>query len=457
MKIKLDKPINPNYCATIVKIERLVELPNCDRVQAAIVFGNSIIVSKDIKRGDHMVFFPIECKLSHEYLSTNNLYRHAEKNVDTSKFAFFEDNGRVKCARFRGHKSEGFLMPVVSLVFALGLSEYDEIEVENALPVDSEFDKINNIEICQKYVVPTRNPQSQSGKEKNSIKRISRLVENQMRLHGDTYNARKNVHNILPNDITLISNKIHGTSGVFAHLLVKRKLGLLDRICKFFGANIIETEYGYIRASRKVIKDQYLADPKNVGGGFYGYDLWEDVSKEVNPCLEKGISLYMEIFGYTKTGGYIQKDYDYRCEPTKYKFAIYRATSTNIDGCVLEMDWPRLKEYCSRYGLPLVPEYYYGQAKDLFNIPVNEEWNEKWLAQVEEKYVNDKKCDICINDVPKEGVVIRVEKTDQPNEFIAYKSKNFKFLERETKLNDDGIIDMETEQSIEKIEINKIE
>lgn len=31
------KLVNPNYCATVVKVEKLVQLENCNNVQAAII------------------------------------------------------------------------------------------------------------------------------------------------------------------------------------------------------------------------------------------------------------------------------------------------------------------------------------------------------------------------------------------------------------------------------------
>ena len=68
------KLIDPNYCATVIKIEKIVELENCDNVYAAIIMGNQVIVSKNIKVGDIGLFFPVETKLSKDYLSANNLY-----------------------------------------------------------------------------------------------------------------------------------------------------------------------------------------------------------------------------------------------------------------------------------------------------------------------------------------------------------------------------------------------
>ena len=116
MNMKFEKPKNPNYAATVVKLDQFVKLDNCDNVQAAIIFSNSVIVGKNCQAGDVGLFFPVECALSHEFLSNNNLYRHSQfGNIDATKTGFFEQNRRIKAMRFRGNKSEGFWIPLSSL------------------------------------------------------------------------------------------------------------------------------------------------------------------------------------------------------------------------------------------------------------------------------------------------------------------------------------------------------
>nr|MDA3854971.1 hypothetical protein [Candidatus Woesearchaeota archaeon] len=69
------KPKNINYCGTVVKIEQLIPLDNCDNVLHASIFGNLVIVSKNTEVGEIGIFFPVETQLSKEFLSENNLYR----------------------------------------------------------------------------------------------------------------------------------------------------------------------------------------------------------------------------------------------------------------------------------------------------------------------------------------------------------------------------------------------
>src|SRR4051812_30922698 len=146
--MKIDKPENSNYCATVVEIKNVIALENCDNVQATSVFGFQAIIGKDVKVGDVGIFFPTETQLSDAYCYRNNLYRHADKNADESKKGYVEDNRRVRAIKFRGNTSNGFFMPLESLEFT-GINP-------SLLSVGDEFDKLNGEEICKKYVVERR-------------------------------------------------------------------------------------------------------------------------------------------------------------------------------------------------------------------------------------------------------------------------------------------------------------
>ena len=176
----LKKPKNSNYAAVVTQIQTIVPLEGCDNVQAAIIMGNQVIVGKDINIGTVGLYFPLECQLSKEYLSANNLYRKAELNSDANKKGYFEENGRIRCVKFRGHKSEGFFMPMDSINFCT--KDHEEFTL------GTEFDEINGTEICSKYVINVqRTPGSPgSGKQRKTKKTMSKLVDGQFRFHEDT-------------------------------------------------------------------------------------------------------------------------------------------------------------------------------------------------------------------------------------------------------------------------------
>ena len=177
----LEKPVNPNYCATVVKISKINELENCDNVVAAIIFSNSVIVGKDTRIGDFGLYFPPETQLSPEFISNNNLYRNSELNIDKTKKGYFEENGRIRVVKFRGlHKSEGFFIPISCLNY-LGTF---------AMPKEGDdFDKINGHYICCKYIVKVKGEPSTKKGDKKKVNKFDRLVENQFRLHIDMYSV----------------------------------------------------------------------------------------------------------------------------------------------------------------------------------------------------------------------------------------------------------------------------
>lgn len=177
--MRINKPKNENYAAVVVEIKTLLPLAGCDNVQAAIIMGNQVIVPKTTQVGEIGLYFPLETQLSEVYLNHNNLYRKKEFNADPTQSGYFEENGRVRCIKFRGqHKSEGFYMPLTSLTM---VSQFE-------LNVGDCFDELNGIEICRKYVIKKQNtPGAPGSKKTKKLKKYeSKLVDNQFRFHQDT-------------------------------------------------------------------------------------------------------------------------------------------------------------------------------------------------------------------------------------------------------------------------------
>jgi len=439
----LEKPVNPNYCATVTIIDKLVPLENCDNVQAAIIFGNSVIVGKDTWAGDYGVFFPIETQLSEEFLKANNLYRDATLNADPSKKGYFEQNGRIRAVKFRGHKSEGLFMPIKCLDYTKSGINWD-----NAVGMD--FDKIDKHLICKKYVIRNTTPSEKKTKaDKKAVKKFDRLVENQFRLHIDTENFRRNAHKINPDDYISITNKIHGTSWVVGKVLTKKKLPWHLRLLKkILPRDIVDTQYDVIYSSRMVVKNKYINEEAKNNAGFYGVDVWGEIAASLKDNLQDGITLYGEAVGQLPTGAWIQKGYHYGTRPNHYEIYVYRITYTNPEGKMIECSWPQIKDYCNKYGIKHVQEFYYGKAKDYCPaIPLEQHWNQNFLAKLEKDFMLDRKCPLNNFEVWEEGIVIRV---DGLFECPPYKLKNFAFLEKETKDLDKGEVDLESAQSTEE-------
>lgn len=437
MKLEIKKG-SENYVCSVVKIGKIFDIEGADFVKRTVVNGNNVVVSKDVKEDDMMLYFVSGTKLDATYCRKNNLYTDENENLDKSKKGFVSFNQkRVKAIKLRGIISDGMLMPLSSLS-DMGLP----VSVLS-MKIGTEFTDIDGISICEKFVVNhTRSISAK--KQKNGgkkVQRISKLVENQFYLHGGTSNLRKNMHLICPDDLVSIHYKKHGTSAVFGNVLVKKQLDWKDKLAKFFGVNVIDTHYDLVYSSRKVVKNEYLNNEK--GRGYYGEDIWGVVAKELKEVVPKGFTLYGEIIGFTPGGTYIQKGYDYGCKDKEYKFYVYKISVVNVDGQVVYLTDKQVEEFCDKNGLLYKDTFmYYGKASDLF--PKLKEgdlsvWREMFLKLLEENYT-EKRCYMCSNKVPEEGIVLRVEKLYS---YDAYKLKSFKFLLMESEEQEANVVNME--------------
>jgi len=427
------KSNNPNYLAKFIKLPAPIPHGNADKLQKVIIDGSCVITGMDAKEGDLYIHFPLESALNKDYLSFTNSFQEKEKNKDVEVKGFFHKSGRVKAVKLRGVPSEGYIVPVSSVIKWLE-STGAKVNFTEDL-VGKEFDSFEEILICEKYVIPVKGNPSER-KLNKKVRQESKIVENQFRLSEDTENLKRNMFKINPEDYISLSYKIHGANMSMGKVLCKRPLNFIEKALKFLGVKINDTQYDLVFASRKLIKNAY-ADKKV--GSFYDHDIWADIAEKYKNCLKDGITLYGEIINQAPTGAWIQKDYDYGLAEKTSDLLVYRITSTNASGDVIEFTTPQIQRYCELMGLKTVPIFYYGKARDWNpNIDTQNHWHDNFLQALLEKYT-EKNCYICKNKVPEEGIVLVKEAAF----FEAYKLKSFAFFERETKLLDNNETNME--------------
>lgn len=449
MKLKLDQPKNKNYCAIVAKLGHTYPLEKCDNVAGAKIFNNQVIVAKDADPNELGLFFAAESALDPALLKENNLYRDNTQNKDTTKKGYFEEHGRIKTLKFRGHKSEGLWLPLSCLSFT-GVdtklfkegAEFDAFEYNGTMH-----------NVCGKYVARC-NPASShirratASDYRNRVKIADQLVRGQFKFHDSTAQLRRNMHRINPDTIISISDKWHGTSVVVGNLLVHRELNWFERLLDRWGISLNKERYAKVYSSRTVVKGieaEKLTGPND----HYKSDVWGEVFKEVAGKLPKGYTIYGEIVGYTPSGSPIQRFGDrvfsYGCDLGIHKLLVYRVTVVNEDGVMIELGWEQLKQFCHNIGVEHVVEFFHGRASDLcprLSGETEDEWRDAFLQTVEDKFVNGR---VCAHNkgLPAEGVVIRVDGLDNCS---AFKAKSFEFLERETKALDVGDFDTEAAQ-----------
>ena len=238
-KFILKEGANPNYLATICKIGETFPIEGADRLVRTVVNGYDIVVSKDMKPGTIVVYFPVECAISQDFLSANNLYERGEffRNANAeevkaliekvekiglkktsswdengsenlyreltnaeveerdkilaeikSMCGFFGKNGRVRILKLRGQYSQGFIAGVDSLVnFCPDLADTDWESV-----VGTQFNFVDDKEICWKYVPATKEVRSGGGSEREwkkrmkHLKKFDKLIDGQFAFHYDT-------------------------------------------------------------------------------------------------------------------------------------------------------------------------------------------------------------------------------------------------------------------------------
>ena len=452
MRFAKSKHYDVNYLAKIVNIQHFENHPNPEvtRLKLAPIGGYRVVVDINSKPGFY-VYFPTLSQINPDFLRYASLFRDTTLNANPEKKGFFEKNGKVTAIKLKGQVSEGFLIEFE--VFNNWLIDSVNKTVK---PIeDEEFDCIEDEDktfwVNKKYIAQPQTHRISTGRghREKKPKGISKLVDGQFRFHYSTTLIKKCPYVISPNDILSITEKWHGTSGISAYVLChtrgnwKFKQKLIAFITKIFGNNINDLDYDYIYSSRSVIKNEFA----NPSAGFYGCDVWGEADKIVRSKLTKGMTLYYEIVGYLPTGSYIQKGYDYGCVPPTegevythekhFKVRIYRITITNVDGIVHEFSAREVQQFCEMAGLTPVTQLYYGYAKNLYpKMRSTTNFSKNFIAKLAEdtNFYMEMNSPSCSNNVPHEGIVIKVEDMI-PH---AWKLKCFAFLNKEQKELDKG-------------------
>lgn len=432
VKLKIEN--EENYAAKLATLTGFEAIPGADKIKIGYIGelkNYAAIVSSESQVGDRGVFFPIECKISQEFLSKNNLFRENIKNEDQTKSGYFDKHGRVRAVKLRGVAGDGFFIPLNSFY------NWREIPLDKWPQGEVNFDTINGEEVCRKYVVKQQAQGVARIGTKQSKQKSSRLIDGEYQLHYSTPKFLENSWRIEPDDIITISSKIHGTSFSLGRVRVKKILPWWKKVLSYI-LPIEKQEWANLYSSRTVIKN---ADSNKEHNYFYKEDVWADVFHKLQNYLEDGMQIYGELAGYTPTGKMIQKGYDYGCEPNTHREYIYRITSKNPDGTIREWEMDEIYDFCAKYNVNAVPLYYQGVAKDLFDIPEDQEWKINFAKRMRNAFNLEKNCEFCKTTVPAEGICVRISNKSFP----AIKLKSMNFLVRETKELDAGEVDIESE------------
>ena len=124
--------MSKEYCCTVVQLGEIQEIPGANTVAKTLVNGRTIVIGKEHKEGEIMLYCSNESQLNFDFLSVNNLFSKVELNcnadevnawlnekVDRSEDevkeylrthrGYFNEKGRVRMTKLAGEISMGFL------------------------------------------------------------------------------------------------------------------------------------------------------------------------------------------------------------------------------------------------------------------------------------------------------------------------------------------------------------
>jgi RNA ligase (TIGR02306 family) len=435
-----------SYQATVVRIKNVRQHPNADRVQLATCHGNQVVIGLDVKEDDLGVYFPSDGVLSNEFCKANNLYRKSEFNADPdAKPGMFDENRRVRAQKFRGEISDGFWVPL----HYFGFIQVTGLDVEGF-----EFEEWKGVPICSKYVNPAtlKIARENQGKKTRTAKTSIMFKE-----HFDTAQFGKCLHEFEFGQHLIITEKLHGTSGRIGHVMIERELSLVEKIAKWLGAKVQESEWKYMNGTRRVVLEE------TTGTQYHDPTIRDKAFNVFKDNLRKGETVYFEIVGYESTGASIMPSvdttkmgdkeftakygksmaYSYGCDSTECAIYVYRMTLTNEDGQSIDYAWEDVVKRCNEIGVKHVP-HIRTLTLDEVGIRMGSQDDrdiQSEFARMVENYAAGPS--ILDERHIKEGVCVRIEGGIN-NRTSKFKSFEFKVLEGIVK--DSGVVDAEEAQ-----------
>jgi len=486
-----------SYYGVIVNLEGVRKHPGGDRLQLATCLGNQVVVGLSAKDGDVNVFFPIDGKLSEEFLKENDLLPVLDEQGKRIGGGFFDTKGKIRAQKFRGERSEGFAIPVVAL-------SYTGYPIDK-LKIGDQITELNGKVVCTKYI----NEKTLKAQRFAALK-VAKVKVLNFPEHVDTEQFRFVGKDIPERSLIYISAKEHGTSQRYAHTLMTRNWAqahvvkivpplksllrktplrkyandfsrrLNNVLIRLTSGKLCTTKSKYIHAigTRRTVLDQNTSTSFyqiEHGSEQFRYNVMQGIS------LHKGEILYGEVVGWVlpdkpimsqSISKEIKKSFDkvfskqYPGDQMIYKygvpngsaeFHVYRIAHVNEDGHVVDLPWTQVVRRAKELGLKTVQlmELKYAKVQDgVFPVvaynyqnPFIYDGNIRDLQEL----VNNLLEMPSILDMShiEEGVVLRIEQPDGTIRFIKQKSFAFGVLEGYMKL-DDNYVD--TEEAVSGVE-----
>lgn len=458
------------YTVVIAKLENVRKHSNADRLNVASCLGYQVIVGLEAKEGDVVVLFPDDGQLSEAFAKANDLVGYTDENGER-KGGYFDASRRVRAQKFRGEKSEAFVIGLHSLAFT-GFS-LDKLEV------GMKFTELNGVPIANKYVTEATLRAAAANKPKTP--KLNESLKRMFPEHLETDQLRHARADELMGLVTLTA-KLHGTSGRSARLKVseERPLKWYEELYfafadAFFDYDThlfnwflsepkkeqlrrrpVEETWKSVYGTRRVIKGEVRGEVNEVDKDFR-----EKCHQILAPHVKQNEVWYYEIVGFEETGRPIMSTvdcskmgkefvkrfgktmtYKYGCLPGTCEIYVYRIAVMGEDGGMLELPWGVVKERCRKAGVKHVPEI----EQILVSSVIAAETLKNYI-----EHLNEERLDIAdpidLSHV-REGVVVRVDDL-AAGKMSLKKLKTLSFRILEGIVKDAGVVDTEEVESAE--------
>lgn len=415
------------YNAIVASVDAVEPIEWRDRIVKAQVCGSWVIMQLWTQVGDLVLYFPVDGCVSEEYGTQNQLFK--------SLGGYLEANGRIRCLKLAGVKSDGLAMPLSSLDYAIKSGHvFNRGDILN---------EINWHQICYKYI----NPATLKAQQQWSGRKL-RGSTPMFPKHIDTEQLMLYVKNLNEWDNLIITAKVHGTS---------QRVWNVQEEVPWFLAKIAR------RCWFPLTRRQYLVGTRNTIVTDQKPDWWYSnefrfrAAKPFFGKLHKNEVVFYEVVGWENSHTPIMwaisiKDFDqekqdkyadnigmklqqwlmytYWCQPWEHKVYVYRIAMVNEDGHVVDYTWDQVKKRCLELQVDHVPE--------LERIVYS--WDPREITDyVIQKYENAD--DIIDPTHPLEGICVRVDNWFIPD-IYKWKTWNFRLWEWLVKDNPNHI-DME--------------
>jgi len=336
----------------LCKIEKVLPHGNADRLELAHIGGWQVVVQKGKHtRGDTVVYFPPDS------LIPTDLADHLGVTEYLSIRVYPEGTyGRVKAVRLRGEVSHGFVA---------NMSYFEDRQ---------DFPKLLGANVAELLGVKKWEPEVKAQKGQSNNKGMAPEVA-VFPKYTDIQNLRHYPTLFDPDDIVVITEKIHGTNS--------RVSICLNPYYRWWNPLSWGKKFVHMVGSHNVRRKLAYA-------GIYAIPLTREVKKMLQYLREKrkadSVVVYSEVYG-----GNIQ-DLRYG-EDTP----AYRVFDIKIDGTYL--NWSTVAAVCTQWNVPTVPLVYEGKYVSIDKIRL---------------YANGDTLLMDSNPHIREGIVVKtgVESTD---------------------------------------------